>query len=189
MSPLEVTPDHLKEKLISELSLVADKRESGFGIFTTFDDLLSKISNNQPWVAALSMIVVAIISSVIFKIEPIDDTMEFPSINKIRDKDRISEIIKSLNNNSNSTQSVKAKNQKGLSISVKNNILKIEQPLLVERDIYVFGNNKNIVLNEKVNDKKNSILLDNVVDNDSIRVIVKTEEIIVFDKWFNNTPK
>ena len=61
--------------------------------------------------------------------------------------------------------------------------------LIGREDIYVFGNNKNIVLNEKVNDKKNSISLDNIADNDSIRVIIKTEEIIVFDKWFKNSPK
>ena len=40
----------------------------------------------------------------------------------------------------------------------------------------------------KVKDKKNSILLDNLVDNDSLRVMIKTEEIIVFDKWFKVSP-
>lgn len=179
----EVTPDHLKERLMTELSISRATNAQPSNLITNLNSFLNKIAFKQPGLAAISMVFIAFISIIIIRQTPPSDTMNFPLGNNLKDKTKIAEIIKSLNDNSNSFESVNAKKQNGLFVSLDNNILSINQPLMVKRDIYVFGYDKNILLNEKINDKENSIILNDLIKNDSLRVMIETEGVIVYDKW------
>ena len=54
---------------------------------------------------------------------------------------------------------------------------------MVKRDIYIFSYDKINLINEKISDKENYININELSGYDSLRIIIKTEEIIVLDQW------
>ena len=54
---------------------------------------------------------------------------------------------------------------------------------MVSRQVYVFNYDENVLLKDEVSDKENNIVLKDLAKNDSLRVVIETAGIIVYDDW------
>ena len=66
---------------------------------------------------------------------------------------------------------------------MENDTLIIQQSIRISRKVYVINNSKDLLLETKVTEKKNKIPLITIIKNDSLRVIIETAGIIVYDSW------
>ncbi len=183
---LEVTPDQLKERLITELGLSTEKEKaagSSLGFISSIDNLINTIFTYQPRLAIISAAFIALLMRMMFLADPVRVPMRLYVDNDPQHKKHISELIVSLNNKSNSYQSVNARKRVGITISIQKDTLKIDQPLIVSRKVFVFNNEENILLEDIVKGKKNNILLGELADYDSLRVMIETAGMIVYDDW------
>ncbi len=183
---LEVTPDQLKERLITELGLSTEKEKaagSSLGFISSIDNLINTIFTYQPRLAIISAAFIALLMRMMFLADPVKVPVRLYVDDDPQHKKHISELIVSLNNKSNSYQSVNARKRVGITISIQKDTLKIDQPLIVSRKVFVFNNEENILLEDIVKGKKNNILLGELADYDSLRVMIETAGMIVYDDW------
>mgnify|MGYP000022308115 CR=1 FL=1 len=181
----EVTPDSLKEKLNIILELDAnDKVDERIGtrLIDRVDSIVNSIFQLQPRLAIVSAALVAFITRIMFLADPVKPIMLYTD-NNASDKQRISELIQSLDNKSSSYLSVKEKQSKGIDISIKDDTLSIKQILKVPRKVYIFNYDKNILLEKEISDKENKIVIKDMIDNDSLRITIETAGIIIYDDW------
>ena len=72
---------------------------------------------------------------------------------------------------------------KGIDVALEGNEITINQRLGVER-LVLITNNQDIILSEQIiNKRKRVILLNKIEEMDSIRVVMESEGVIVFDDW------
>ena len=183
---LEVTPDQLKERLITELGLSTEKEKaagSSLGFISSIDNLINTIFTYQPRLAIISAAFIALLTRMMFLADPVKVPVRLYVDDDPQHRKHISELIVSLNNKSNSYQSVKAKKRRGMVVSIKKDTLSITQPLMVSRQVYVFNYDENVLLKDEVSDKENNIVLKDLAKNDSLRVVIETAGIIVYDDW------
>ena len=183
---LEVTPDQLKERLITELGLSTEKEKaagSSLGFISSIDNLINTIFTYQPRLAIISAAFIALLMRMMFLADPVRVPMRLYVDDDPQHKKHISELIVSLNNKSNSYQSVNARKRVGITVSIQKDALIIDQPLIVSRKVFVFNNEENILLEDIVKGKQNSIPLGELADYDSLRVMIETAGMIVYDDW------
>ena len=188
-SQLEVTPDILKEKLISELGLSTGESENldkEPGLLGWFDSLITSIFELQPRLAIISTALIALLTRYLFLADPVKAPSRLLYSDEPKHRKHISELYESLNNKSKSYQSVNARKKVGLAVSIKDDTLIIQQPLIVSRKIYVFNSEQSVLLEDVVKDKENNILLEKLSDQDSLRVMIETAGIIIYDDWLIN---
>jgi hypothetical protein len=183
---LEVTPDQLKERLITELGLSTEKEKaagSSLGFISSIDSLINTIFAYQPRLAIISAAFIALLMRMMFITDPVRVPVRLYVDDDPQHRKHISELIVSLNIKSNSYQSVKAKKRRGMVVSIKKDTLSITQPLMVSRQVYVFNYDENVLLKDEVSDKENNIVLKDLAKNDSLRVVIETAGMIVYDDW------
>ena len=183
---LEVTPDQLKERLITELGLSTEKEKaagSSLGFISSIDNLINTIFTYQPRLAIISAAFIALLMRMMFLADPIRVPMRLYVDDDPQHKKHISELVASLNNKSTSYISVKEQKKKGMAVSISGDTLSITQLLKISRQVYVFNYDGNMLLKDKVVGKENNIVLKDLADNDSLRVVIETAGIIVYDDW------
>ena len=183
---LEVTPDQLKERLITELGLSTEKEKaagSSLGFISSIDNLINTIFTYQPRLAIISAAFIALLMRMMFLADPVRVPMRLYVDDDPQHKKHISELIVSLNIKSNSYQSVNARKRVGITVSIQKDTLMIDQPLIVSRKVFVFNNEENILLEDIVKGKQNNIPLGELADYDSLRVMIETAGMIVYDDW------
>ena len=186
---LEVTPDNLKEKLISELGLSTEGSENldkESSLLGWFDSLISSVFELQPRLAIISTAFIALLTRYLFLADPIQAPTRLFLSDEPQNKKHISELYVSLNNKSKSYQSLNARKKVGLTVSIKDDVLVLKQPLIVTRKIYIFNSKQSILLEDVVKERENNILLEQLSDQDSLRVMIETAGIIIYDDWLIN---
>jgi hypothetical protein len=183
---LEVTPDQLKERLINELGLSTEKETaagSSLGFISSIDSLINTIFAYQPRLTIISAAFIALLTRMMFITDPVKVPMRLYVDDDPQHRKHISELVASLNIKSTSYISVKEQKKKGMSVSISGDTLSITQLLKISRQVYVFNYDGNMLLKDKVVGKENNIVLKDLADNDSLRVVIETAGIIVYDDW------
>ena len=175
----EVTPDMLKNKLLNEFNLsniVDTKNVNSKRFYVPIINYIktSLITPQLAGVISFSLVIVFLFT-VFF-----DEEQEGVS-ERLIENDHIQELLKSLD--SKSMQSLNKKTSKGISIQLKNDILVISQSMNIPREVYVFDIENNLILKDYFVEKEKNIKIETDKKQDSIRVLMKTKEILIFNDW------
>ena len=175
----EVTPDMLKNKLLNEFNLsniVDTKNVNSKRFYVPIINYIktSLITPQLAGVISFSLVIVFLFT-VFF-----DEEQEGVS-ERLIENDHIQELLKSLD--SKSMQSLNKKTSKGISIQLKNDLLVISQSMNIPREVYVFDIENNLILKDYFVEKEKNIKIETDKKQDSIRVLMKTKEILIFNDW------
>jgi hypothetical protein len=176
---LEVTPDMLKDKLLNEFDLLdmVDTKNVNSKWFNFPIVNYIKTSLITPQLAG----VISFSLMIVFLFTIFFDREQEGSSENLIENDHIQKLLKSLD--AKSMQSLNKKTPKGISIQLKNDILVISQPMKIPRELYVFDIENNLILNDYFVEKEKSIKIETEKKQDSIRVLMQTNEILIFNDW------
>lgn len=176
---LEVTPDMLKDKLLNEFDLLdmVDTKNVNSKWFNFPIVNYIKTSLITPQLAG----VISFSLMIVFLFTIFFDREQEGSSENLIENDHIQKLLKSLD--AKSMQSLNKKTPKGISIQLKNDILVISQPMKIPRELYVFDIENNLLLKDYFVEKEKSIKIETEKKQDSIRVLMQTNEILIFNNW------
>ena len=192
---LEVTPDSLKDKLNNELNLEQDKAVSGKSISGEDFSILKLLDRFFKPAPILGTALSIFLLVFLIKVQndnsknalETNNSVTFPKKDKSSTKhpsadvdDKYKDLFSILKHN----KVIPLKDsQKGIQVKYKNNTLIISQVLPIEREIYVINDSQTQMENFSITKKNNQVMISEKIVGDSIRVIMETEDVVVFDAW------
>jgi len=170
----EVTPDSLKEKLNIEFGLdkihaAPDKPETD-GLSVTISHLIDKFFQPTPLFATiLSVLVIMLFISK--QTENADGSED------------INRFLKKLNSTQAPVNYLSSDSQKGITVILEDDQLIINQIIGIKRDVHIINSSKDYMEDFNISESENKIIINEKLSGDSIRVIIRSEGIEVYDDW------
>ena len=174
---LEVTPDMLMKRLNKRFDLDQKTKPSiKLDWLAQFDKTFNAIFNSQPAVATILsvMLVVLIGVNLLNQPEKRDDEGRLRIITLLNSPEYTPAVAELTRGDSKI---------KEITVSVKNQELIIDQLISIERIVWVIDDQDNVLMQEKIDQRKNSLYFGSPVEKDSIRIIMESESVIVYDEW------
>ena len=174
---LEVTPDMLMKRLNKRFDLDQKTKPSiKLDWLAQFDKTFNAIFNSQPAVATILsvMLVVLIGVNLLNQPEKRDDEGRLRIITLLNSPEYTPAVAELTRGDSKI---------KEITVSVKNQELIIDQLISIERIVWVIDDQDNVLMQEKIDQRKNSLYFGSPVEKDSIRIIMESESVIVYVEW------
>lgn len=174
---LEVTPDVLIKRLNKQFDLDQKTKPSiKLDWLAQFDKTFNAIFNSQPAVATILsvMLVVLIGVNLLNQPEKRDDKGRLRVITLLNSPE-YTPAAQVLTRGDNKT--------KEITVSVKNQELIIDQLISIERIVWVIDDQDNVLMQETIDKRNNLLYFGSPIEKDSIRVVMESEGVIVYDDW------
>jgi len=174
---LEVTPDMLMKRLNKRFDLDQKTKPSiKLDWLDQFDKTFNAIFNSQPAVATILSVMLVVLIGV--------NLLNQPEKRDDEGRLRIITLLNSPEYTPAAAELTRGDSKiKEITVSVKNQELIIDQLISIERIVWVIDDQDNVLMQEKIDQRKNSLYFGSPVEKDSIRIIMESESVIVYDEW------
>ena len=174
---LEVTPDMLIKRLNKRFNLDQKTKPSiKFDWLAQFGQNFIAIFISKPVIATVLSVMLVVLIGVNLLNQP----------EKRDDKGRL-RIITLLNSPEYTPAAqvlTRGDNKiKEITVSVKNQELIIDQLISIERIVWVIDDQDNVLMQETIDKRNNLLYFGSPIEKDSIRVVMESEGVIVYDDW------